>query len=77
MVYIHGGGFYSGTGNYGGPKYFMDTEEVVLVTMNYRDVCRYFREKRIGLYFMADTKLCDENASSSNGHDSIILGLYQ
>jgi len=36
MVYIHGGGFYSGTGNYGGPKYFMDTEEVVLVTMNYR-----------------------------------------
>lgn len=46
MVYIHGGGFYSGTGNYGGPKYFMDTEEVVLVTMNYRDVCRYFREKK-------------------------------
>lgn len=36
MVYIHGGGFYSGTGNHGGPKYFMDTEEVVLVTMNYR-----------------------------------------
>jgi len=36
MVYIHGGGFYSGTGNRGGPKYFMDTEEVILVTMNYR-----------------------------------------
>ncbi len=36
MVYIHGGGFYSGTGNTGGPKYFMDTEEVVLVTINYR-----------------------------------------
>ena len=38
MVYIHGGGFYSGTGNLGGPKYFMDTEEVILVTMNYRGV---------------------------------------
>ena len=38
MVYIHGGGFYSGTGNRGGPKYFMDTEEVILVTMNYRGV---------------------------------------
>ena len=36
MVYVHGGGFYSGTGNSGGPKYFMDTEEIVLVTLNYR-----------------------------------------
>ncbi len=36
MVYIHGGGFFSGTGNTGGPRYFMDTEEVLLVTINYR-----------------------------------------
>ena len=45
MVYVHGGGFYSGTGNRGGPKYFMDTEEVILVTMNYRGVsdCPVFR----------------------------------
>jgi juvenile-hormone esterase len=39
MVYIHGGGFYSGTGNAGGPSYFMDTEEIVLVTLNYRQGC--------------------------------------
>ena len=65
MVYIHGGGFYSGAGNYGGSKYFMDTEEVVLVTINYRGVCCHVRKQLIGLYSMADSKVCDENASSS------------
>ncbi|XP_068144374.1 juvenile hormone esterase-like [Drosophila tropicalis] len=38
MVYIHGGGFFSGSaGPYiTGPEYFMDTQEVILVTMAYR-----------------------------------------
>ncbi|CAL8073925.1 unnamed protein product [Orchesella dallaii] len=35
LVYIHGGGFLSGTSGMYGPKYFMD-EDVVLVTINYR-----------------------------------------
>jgi carboxylesterase type B len=38
MVYIHGGGFYIGSGNaqMHGPGPMMNTGEVVLVTMNYR-----------------------------------------
>jgi para-nitrobenzyl esterase len=38
MVYIHGGGFYLGSGNaeMHGPGRMMNTGEVVLVTMNYR-----------------------------------------
>lgn len=38
MVYIYGGGFFSGTANPGitGPAYFMDTQKVILVTMAYR-----------------------------------------
>jgi len=38
MVYIHGGGFYIGSGNseMHGPSRMMNTGEVVLVTMNYR-----------------------------------------
>jgi carboxylesterase type B len=37
MVYIHGGGFFSGTGaSYAwGPQYLLD-KDVVLVTFNYR-----------------------------------------
>nr|CAD7204276.1 unnamed protein product [Timema douglasi] len=37
MVYIHGGGFFSGTGAtvYNGPDYLMD-KDIVLVTFNYR-----------------------------------------
>lgn len=38
LVYIHGGGFKSGSGEPGlfGPDYFMESGEVVLVTFNYR-----------------------------------------
>ncbi|EDW02572.1 GH22070 [Drosophila grimshawi] len=38
MVYIHGGGFFSGSAGpqLTGPEYFMDTGEVLLVTMAYR-----------------------------------------
>jgi hypothetical protein len=38
MVYIHGGGFYLGSGGaqMHGPSFMMDTGEVVLVTLNYR-----------------------------------------
>jgi carboxylesterase type B len=38
MAYIHGGGFFLGSGNseMHGPSRMMDTGEVVLVTMNYR-----------------------------------------
>ncbi|PSN44740.1 hypothetical protein C0J52_10745, partial [Blattella germanica] len=38
FVYIHGGGYFGGSGNnvMHGPARFMDTGEVVLVTMNYR-----------------------------------------
>jgi len=38
MVYIHGGGFFGGSAGPGvtGPEYFMDSEEVILVTMAYR-----------------------------------------
>ncbi len=38
VVYLHGGAFLYGSGNPGrlGAEYFMDTEEVVLVTVNYR-----------------------------------------
>ncbi|KAH8261006.1 hypothetical protein KR044_002119 [Drosophila immigrans] len=38
MVYIHGGGFFSGSAGPAitGPEYFMDTGEVILVTMAYR-----------------------------------------
>ncbi|XP_017077325.1 uncharacterized protein LOC108112087 [Drosophila eugracilis] len=38
MVYIHGGGFFGGSAGPGltGPEYFMDTGEVILVTMAYR-----------------------------------------
>ncbi|XP_059225884.1 juvenile hormone esterase, partial [Stomoxys calcitrans] len=38
MVFIHGGAWLSGTHNplFLGPEYFMDTEEVVLVTISYR-----------------------------------------
>ena len=37
MVWIHGGGFVSGSGTPGlyGPEHFMD-RDVVLVTLNYR-----------------------------------------
>ncbi|CAK1540430.1 unnamed protein product [Leptosia nina] len=37
LVWIHGGGFYTGSGNsdYFGPEFFME-HDVVLVTMNYR-----------------------------------------
>ncbi|TDG47048.1 hypothetical protein AWZ03_006485 [Drosophila navojoa] len=38
MVYIHGGGFFSGSAGpqLTGPEYFMDTGEVILVSMAYR-----------------------------------------
>ncbi|XP_062552223.1 juvenile hormone esterase-like [Armigeres subalbatus] len=38
MVYIHGGGYFSGSASPGivGPEYFMDTKRVVLVTIQYR-----------------------------------------
>ncbi|XP_044313778.1 uncharacterized protein LOC108048856 [Drosophila rhopaloa] len=38
MVYIHGGGFFGGSAGPGvtGPEYFMDSGEVILVTMAYR-----------------------------------------
>ncbi|XP_036331502.1 venom carboxylesterase-6 [Rhagoletis pomonella] len=38
MVYIHGGGWFSGTSSphLHGPEYFMDTKEVILVTIAYR-----------------------------------------
>ncbi|XP_034120414.1 esterase E4 isoform X1 [Drosophila guanche] len=38
MVYIHGGGFFSGSAGpqVTGPEYFMDSGEVILVTMAYR-----------------------------------------
>lgn len=38
MVYIYGGGWFSGTANPAitGPEYIMDTEEVILVTFSYR-----------------------------------------
>ncbi|XP_064551989.1 uncharacterized protein LOC135437843 [Drosophila montana] len=38
LVYIHGGGFFSGSAGplLTGPEYFMDTGEVLLVTMAYR-----------------------------------------
>lgn len=36
IVYIHGGGFHSGSGGQSGPQYWMDTGDVVFVTFNYR-----------------------------------------
>lgn len=38
MVFIHGGAFLTGSSDPSvlGPDYFMDTEEVILVTLNYR-----------------------------------------
>lgn len=38
MVYIHGGGYFSGSASKGefGPDRFMDTEEVILIVMQYR-----------------------------------------
>ncbi|XP_037826916.1 venom carboxylesterase-6-like, partial [Lucilia sericata] len=38
MIYIHGGGWFSGTANpvITGPEYIMDTEQVILVTFSYR-----------------------------------------
>ncbi|XP_030369003.1 venom carboxylesterase-6 [Scaptodrosophila lebanonensis] len=38
MVYIHGGGFFSGSAGplVTGPEYFMDNEQVILVTLAYR-----------------------------------------
>ncbi|EDW74339.2 uncharacterized protein Dwil_GK21859 [Drosophila willistoni] len=38
MIYIHGGGFFSGSANPKdtGPEYIMDTQSVILVTMSYR-----------------------------------------
>ncbi|KAM7346102.1 juvenile hormone esterase-like [Cochliomyia hominivorax] len=38
MVYIYGGGFFSGSSDpiYTGPEFIMDTRKVVLVTLNYR-----------------------------------------
>lgn len=38
MVYIHGGGWFTGSGHPAivGPEYFMDTQQVILVTFNYR-----------------------------------------
>lgn len=38
IVYIHGGGFFAGSGgpSFAGGDYFMNTEEVVFVAMNYR-----------------------------------------
>lgn len=38
LVYIHGGGLFAGTGgpSITGADYFMDTEDVIMVTMHYR-----------------------------------------
>lgn len=38
IVYLHGGGFFAGTASPSitGADYFMDTEDVIFVTMNYR-----------------------------------------
>ncbi|ODM96730.1 Esterase E4 [Orchesella cincta] len=36
MVFIHGGGFIFGDGNNYGADYFMESEDVILVTFNYR-----------------------------------------
>jgi len=35
MVFIHGGSFYFGSGNWYGPNYLLD-KDVILVTFNYR-----------------------------------------
>lgn len=38
IIYLHGGGFFAGTAgpSVTGADYFMDTEDVIMVTMNYR-----------------------------------------
>ena len=38
IVYIHGGGFFAGSAgpSITGSNYFMDTEDVIFVSMNYR-----------------------------------------
>lgn len=38
IVYIHGGGFFAGNGGpkFTGADYFMDTQDVIFVAMNYR-----------------------------------------
>ncbi|ODM96726.1 Esterase FE4 [Orchesella cincta] len=36
MFWVHGGGFSSGEGNNYGPEYFMENEDIILVTVNYR-----------------------------------------
>lgn len=38
LIYIHGGGFFAGTAGPSttGADYFMDTEDVIVVTMHYR-----------------------------------------
>lgn len=38
LAYIHGGGLFAGSAgpSVSGPNYFMDTEDVIFVSMNYR-----------------------------------------
>ncbi|ODM96735.1 Esterase E4 [Orchesella cincta] len=79
MVFIHGGGFIFGDGNSYGPEYFMENEDVILVTVNYRlgifgDTGDDTIKANIGLkdQIMA-LGFVKENAAAFNGDDSNII----
>ena len=36
IVFIHGGGHFFGFGGFYGPAYLLDSQDVILVTFNYR-----------------------------------------
>ncbi len=65
LVWIHGGGFTIGDGYSYGAEYFMETEDVILITINFR----------LGVFGFISMDAEDDTFTSNNGLRDIVMAL--
>lgn len=65
IFWIHGGGFVVGDGYSYGAEYFMETEDVILVSINYR----------LGVFGFISMDAEDDAFTSNNGLRDIVMAL--